>query len=77
MQDNDFLKVTAGFINQGGDLQLDSAEAKPNIFHQGFVVQSLYDLVLVAQSFFEEVAEYAKRALGHLEPNEQTQIFAD
>ena len=76
-QDGDFLKVTAGFASGADEVPLDSEEAKPNLFHQGFVTQSLYDLTPVAESFFEEVVEYARRALGHLEPSEQTKIFED
>lgn len=75
--DGDFLKVTAGFSNQDTPLDLNSEAEAPNLFHQGFVTQSLYDLTPVAESLFEEVAEYSRRALGHLQPDEQTQIFAE
>jgi hypothetical protein len=74
--DGDFLKVTAGFSNQATPLDLSSEAEAPNLFHQGFVTQSLYDLSPVAESLFEEVAEYSRRALGHLQPDEQTQIFS-
>ena len=75
--DGSFLKVTSGFANDAAALNLDSEEEAPNLFHQGFVTESLYDLTPVAESLFEEVAEYSRRALGHLQPDEQTQIFAN
>ena len=77
VQDADFLKVTAGFSSAGQTIDLNTTDPKPNLFHQGFVTQSLYDLKPVAESLFEEVVEYARRALGHLNPSEQTKIFSD
>lgn len=78
LADGPFLKVDAGFAKKDiGEINLGAQEYQPNIFHQGFIISSLYDLIPVAESFFEEVYQYAKKALGLLQPSDQTPIFSD